>query len=255
MLQRPLYQFIWNQFCDWYIEFTKPILTGTNAAEKKATQLVMAQMLNRIVRLLHPFCPFITEEIYAKLPIKGEACIIDQYPTLENDKSFLALGNKNAEHEIDIVKEVITAIRNIRGENRISPAVKLSIRLGVEQDHVQKILSSNKTALMNLGRLENCEIGLDGDLMKCAVSQIVVEGDKVKIIIPLDGLVDFNEEIKRIQKTVEKLEKDVSTLNAKLSNEKFVANADEEVIANDRILLAQSKEQIIAMKEALVRFQ
>jgi valyl-tRNA synthetase len=250
-----LYQFIWNQFCDWYIEFTKPILTGTNADEKKATQLVMAQMLNRIVRLLHPFCPFITEEIYAKLPIKGEACIIDQYPTIDNDKSFLALGNKSAEHEIDIVKEVITAIRNIRGENRISPAVKLSIRLGVEQDHVQKILSSNRTALMNLGRLENCEIGLDGDLMKCAVSQIVVNGDKVKIIIPLDGLVDFNEEIKRIQKTVEKLEKDVSTLNAKLSNEKFVANADEDVITNDRILLAQSKEQITAMKEALVRFQ
>ncbi len=250
-----LYQFIWNQFCDWYIEFTKPILTGSDANEKKATQLVMAQMLNRIVRLLHPFCPFITEEIYSKLPIKNEACIIDQYPTIENDKSFLALGNKQAEHEIDVVKEVITAIRNIRGENRISPAIKLSVRLGIDQDNVQKILSGNKTALMTLGRLEKCDIGLDGDLMKCAVSTIVVSGDKVKIIIPLEGLVDFNEEIKRIQKTIEKLEKDVSVLNAKLSNEKFVANADEDVIANDRILMAQSKDQIISMQESLTRFQ
>jgi valyl-tRNA synthetase len=249
-----LYQFIWNQFCDWYIEFTKPILTGQNLDEKKATQLVMAQMLNRIVRLLHPFCPFITEEIYSKLPIKNEACIIDQYPTIENDKLFLSLGNKQAEHEIDVIKEVITAIRNIRGENRISPAIKLSVRLGIDQDNVQKILSSNKTALMTLGRLEKCDIGEDGDLMKCAVSTIVVNGDKVKIIIPLEGLVDFNEEIKRIQKTIEKLEKDVSVLNAKLSNEKFVANADEDVIANDRLLMAQSKEQIISMQESLKRF-
>jgi valyl-tRNA synthetase len=250
-----LYQFIWNQFCDWYIEFTKPILMGTNADQKKATQLVMAQMLNRIVRLLHPFCPFITEEIYSKLPIKNEACIIDQYPTIENDKSFLAIGNKQAEHEIDIVKEVITAIRNIRGENRISPAIKLSVRLGSDQDNVQKILNNNKTALMTLGRLQNCDIGVEGNLMKCAVSTIVVAGDKVKIIIPLEGLVDFNEEIKRIQKTIEKLEKDVSVLNVKLSNEKFVANADEDVIANDRVLMAQSKDQIISMKESLVRFQ
>jgi valyl-tRNA synthetase len=114
---------------------------------------------------------------------------------------------------------------------------------------------TNKTALMTLGRLEKCDIGADGDLMKCAVSTIVVAGDKVKIIIPLEGLVDFNEEIKRIQKTIEKLEKDVAVLSIKLSNEKFVANADEDVIANDRILMAQSKEQVISMKESLIRFQ
>lgn len=250
-----LYHFIWNQFCDWYIEFTKPIMIGQNIQEKQATQLVMAQVLNRIVRLLHPFCPFITEEIYAKLPIKNQACIIDQYPTPLNDKELLALASTQAELEVDIVKEVITAIRNIRGENRISPALKLNVRLGTQQDETQKILSSNRTAIMTLGRLENLEIGSEGNLAKCAVSPIAVGDARAQVIIPLEGLVDFNEEIKRIQKTIEKLEKDVNLLSGKLSNEKFVANADEEVIANDRMLLQQSKEQIIAMKSALERFQ
>jgi valyl-tRNA synthetase len=250
-----LYQFIWNQFCDWYIEFTKPIMTGGNADEKYATQMVMAQVLNRIVRLLHPFCPFITEEIYGILPIKNEACIVDRYPTPDNDGAFLALANSQAEIEIDIVKEVITAIRNIRGENRISPAVKLNIRFGVNQAEVQKILSHNRSAISTLARLEHIDIGEDGNLMKCAVAPVAVGDNRVKVIIPLEGLVDFNEEIKRIQKTIEKLEKDVHMLSNKLSNEKFIQNADEDVVAADRLLLMQSKEQVVSLKEALTRFQ
>ncbi|MCM2354811.1 MAG: valine--tRNA ligase [Pseudobdellovibrio sp.] len=250
-----LYHFIWNEFCDWYIEFSKPIMQSTNLEEKRATQLVMAQVLNRMIRLLHPFCPFITEEIYAKLPLKGEACIIDQYPTTANDKELLALGNKKSEHEIDIVKEVITAIRNIRGENRISPATKLTVRLGVTEASVQKTLSENRTAIMTIGRLENLDIGADGNLIKCAVAPVSVREAQVKVIIPLEGLVDFGEELKRIQKTIEKLDKDINLLTNKLSNEKFVANADEDVIAADRQLLAQSKVQIVSLKEALTRFQ
>lgn len=250
-----LYQFIWNQFCDWYIEFTKPILNGTNAAEKAATQLVIAQVLNRIMRLLHPFAPFITEEIYQKLPIRGEACVIDQYPNIRNDKEFLGLGSEQAALEIDIVKEVITAIRNIRGENRISPAVKLKIRLGVTNDQTQKILGNNRTALMTMGRLEDMEIGPEGDMMKCAVAPVVVKEASVKVIIPLEGLVDFEEEVRRINKSIEKLTKDIGMLTGKLSNEKFVANADEDVVAADRALLAQSKIQLESLREALTRFQ
>ncbi|MNK98370.1 Valine--tRNA ligase [compost metagenome] len=249
-----LYQFIWNQFCDWYIEFTKPIMNGTNAEEKAATQLVIAQVLNRITRLLHPFCPFISEELYQKLPIRGAACIVDQYPNIRNDKDFLALGSTQAAFEIDVVKEVITAMRNIRGENRISPAIKLKVRLGASGD-VQKVLNDNRTALMNMGRLEALDIGADGDLMKCAVTSVIVKDASVKVIIPLEGLVDFDEEVKRINKTMEKLQKDISSLTGRLSNEKFVANADEEVVAADRALLAQSKVQLESLRESLMRFQ
>ncbi len=250
-----LYQFVWYQFCDWYIEFTKPIMNGTNAEEKAATQLVIAQVLNRIMRLMHPFTPFITEEIYSKLPIRGTACIVDQYPTVRNDREWLSLGSAQAAHEIDLVKEVISAIRNIRGENRISPAVKINVRLGVQHDSVQKILGNNKSALTTMGRLENLEIGNEGNLAKCAVSTVVVGDATVKVIIPLEGLVDFDEEVKRVEKAIEKLQKDISTLSTKLSNEKFIANADEDVVAADRVLLEQSKIQIESLKEALVRFK
>ena len=250
-----LYQFIWNQFCDWYIEFTKPIMSSAPPEEKQATQLVMAQVLNRTIRMLHPFCPFLTEEIYSNLPLKSTACITDVYPTVENDRDLLAFASVEAELQIDLTKEVITAIRNIRGENRISPAVKLKIRLGVTEAEVQKILSYNRSAIMTLARLESMEVGSDGDLTKCAVTPIAIGDARVKVIIPLDGLVDFNEEIKRIQKTLEKLDKDVSLLTNKLSNEKFVQNADPDIIAADRVLLKQANEQVISLRDSLTRFQ
>lgn len=249
-----LYQFVWYEFCDWYIEFSKPILNGTHLEERKATQLVMAQVLNRMIRLLHPFVPFISEEIYQKLPIKGQACIIDSYPNPRNDKDFLALGSEQSALEIDLVKEVITAIRNIRGENRISPAVKINVRLGISDESAQKILSSNRSAITTLGRIENLDIGAEGNLNKCAVAPVVVKDLHVKVVIPLEGLVDFNEEIKRIQKSIEKIQKDITSLNGRLSNEKFLANADEDVVAADKLLLEQSKQQLIALQDALVRF-
>lgn len=250
-----LYHFIWGQFCDWYIEFIKPVLTGDRVDERQATQMVMAQVLNRITRLLHPFCPFISEEIYQKLPIKGDACIIDAYPHPRTDREFLALGSSQAAFEVDLVKETISAIRNIRGENRITPGTRIKVRFGVTDADAQKILSANKEALMVMGRLESIEIGDPGSLVKCAVAPVAVKDCHVQVVIPLEGLVDFNEEVKRIQKTIEKLEKDISLLSNKLSNEKFVANADEEVVAADRLLLAQSKTRISSLREALVRFQ
>ena len=165
------------------------------------------------------------------------------------------MASDQAALEIDIVKEVITAIRNIRGENRISPAVKLNVRLGVTNDSVQKILGNNRTALMTMARLESMEVGEEGNLMKCAVAPVSVGEAQVKVIIPLEGLVDFDEELKRINKSIEKLTKDIGILSGKLSNEKFVANADEDVIAADRALLAQSKVQLDSLRDALTRFQ
>lgn len=250
-----LYHFVWNEFCDWYIEFSKSILAGNNANERSATQMVIAQVLNRVMRLLHPFCPFITEELYSKLPIRGEACITDHYPTIKRDKDLLALGNEAAALEVDIVKEVITAVRNIRGENRISPAVKINMRIAINDERMQKILTANRSAIIALARIENLQIGEEGDLNKCAVASIEVNDLSCKVIIPLEGLVDFNEEIKRLNKVSEKLQKDIQTLTAKLSNEKFLANADEDVVAQDKLLLESSKKQLIACNEALLRFK
>ena len=150
-----VYTFVWNVFCDWYLEFTKPVFQQDgDSAEKKATQLVLAHVLNRIVRLMHPFAPFITEEIYQKLPLRGDALIIDTYPTPKNDKAFLALGSEEVAVELDLVREVILAIRNIRGENRIKPGLKIAMRLAPMDDKSQKILGANKTSIMTMARLE-----------------------------------------------------------------------------------------------------
>lgn len=250
-----LYQFIWNEFCDWYIEFSKPILSGPPSDERTATQMVLAQTLNRMLRLLHPFCPFITEELYQKLPIKGAACIVDQFPNIRIDKDLLDLSSATAAKEIDLIKEVITAIRNIRGENRISPAEKLKMRVSVMDEKTQKIIGENKATIQSIARVEITEIGNEGNLSKCAVNAATTPDFQAKVIIPLEGLVDFDEEIKRITKTIEKLQKDIGVLNGKLTNEKFLANADEDVIQNDKLLLEQSKIQIQSLQDALLRFK
>jgi valyl-tRNA synthetase len=109
----------------------------------------------------------------------------------------------------------------------------------VQDEKIQKILGNNKAALINLGRIEDMQIGEAGSLARCAVAPVNVKETSVQVIIPLEGLVDFNEEIKRIQKQIEKLQKDISLLTGKLSNEKFIANAEEDVIQADRLLLEQ----------------
>jgi valyl-tRNA synthetase len=207
------------------------------------------------MRLLHPFAPFITEELYQKLPIKSAACIVDAYPTTMKDREFLALGNEAAALEIDLTKEVITAIRNIRGENRISPAIKIKVRLAPSDDKTQKILGNNLSAITTLGRTESLEIGPEGSLSKCAMAPVAINDARVKVIIPLEGLVDLDEEIKRIQKQIEKLTKDIGGLSGRLSNENFVKNAAEDVVEADRQLLVQSKAQSQSLMEALARLQ
>lgn len=250
-----IYHFVWHEFCDWYIEFIKPIMSEGKPEEKKATQLVLAQTLNRIMRLLHPFAPFITEELYQKLPIKGKACIIDDYPTEEVDREWLQCSHAQAAFEIDLVKETISAIRNIRGENRIKPGEKITVRLSPQDELAQKILGANRTAVEVLGRIGQLQIGEEGNLAKCAVAPVQVGSSKVKVIVPLEGLVDIEEEIKRVEKTIEKLKKDIMGLNGRLTNDNFIKNAAEDVVEADRATLAQAKSQLASLEEAILRLK
>ncbi|MEY4617227.1 MAG: hypothetical protein RJB66_2187 [Pseudomonadota bacterium] len=250
-----IYHFVWHEFCDWYIEFIKPIMSEGKPEEKKATQLVLAQTLNRVMRLLHPFAPFITEELYQKLPIKGKACITDDYPTDDNDREWLNLSHAQAAFEIDLVKETISAIRNIRGENRIKPGEKITVRLAPQDEAAQKILGSNRTAIEVLGRIGDLSIGNEGNLSKCALAPVNVGSSKLKVIVPLEGLVDIEEEIKRVEKTIEKLKKDVLGLNGRLNNENFIKNAAEDVVEADKATLQQAKSQLAALEEAILRLK
>lgn len=248
-----IYDFTWNEFCDWYLELIKPIVYGDKQTEKEATQLVLAQTLNRIVRMLHPIAPFITEEIYQKLPIKKEACIIDQYPTVRNDKEWLSVGNEQTAKELDLVIQVITAIRNIRGENRIKPGEKLNVRLIPHDAESQKILQSNRPYIENLARLAACEISSDGNLSKCAVTPVRMQGLSVDVVVYLEGFVDLAEEKKRIQKAIEKFQKDRAGIVGRLNNENFVKNAPPEVIAHDQAQLNELAGKIAALEQSLIR--
>jgi valyl-tRNA synthetase len=248
-----LYSFVWHTFCDWYLEFIKPVMLGEDSKEKQATQLVLCHLLNRMMRLLHPFTPFISEEIFQKLPLRSEALIVDQYPTPINDKAFLSLGSEEKALELDLVRDVITALRNIRGENRIKPGVKIPARLAPTDDKGQKILGNNKSAIMTLARLESCEIGPSGNLAKCAVQPVQTKDIKVDVIVPLEGLVDIDEEVKRINKSLEKLQKDLQSLVRRMGDQTFLANAPEEIVSQGKIQMEEAKSQIGTLESALAR--
>lgn len=248
-----IYDFVWHQFCDWYLELIKPIVYGEKLAEKRATQLVLAQTLNRIMRLLHPFAPFISEEIYQKLPIKNSACIVDSYPSIKNDRDWIALGSEQMAKELDLVISAISAIRTIRGENRIKPGEKLRVRLSPLDSEAKKILEQNQTYITSLARLESCEISKEGSLSKCAVIPIRENNMAVDVIVYLEGFVDLAEERKRIEKAIEKNEKESAGLKGRLSNAEFVRNAPPEVVEQGRATLAELAEKMTSLNEALKR--
>lgn len=250
-----IYSFVWNDVCDWYLEYVKPVIYGPASPERTATQLVLAQTLNRMMRFLHPFAPFITEELYAKLPIKSEALIVEAYPSLRNEKAWFALGNKEAAFEMDLIKEVITAVRNIRGENQIKVSDQIKVRLAPLDDRIQKILGANKVVIMRIARLSECEIAEAGNLQKCALSPVRIGEAGVDVIVPLEGLVDIEEEVKRIHKNLEKINKDLNMLNGKLSNQNYVKNAPEDIVNADKALVEQLTAQRLKMQDALTRLQ
>jgi valyl-tRNA synthetase len=248
-----IYSFVWHDFCDWYLEFSKPTLYSKDTQAKQSTQLVLAQTLNRIVRLLHPFAPFITEEIYSKLPIRGEACVIAQYPTPVEDEQWLSLASESAAFEMELVKEVITAVRNIRGENSIKPGHKINVFLSPGDDRSQKILGKNRSEIVRLAQLDQCEIVARESLKKCAFAPIRMGESQVDVIVPLEGLVDIEKEVQRLNKQIEKIEKDVAKLSSKLSNKKFLENAPEDVVEADRDLLSAITAQVEELKASRQR--
>ncbi len=250
-----IYSFVWYEFCDWYLEFLKPIINGPPSVERTQSQMTLALVLNRILRLLHPLAPFISEELYQKLPIKSTACIIDRYPNVRNDKEFLQLGSSEALNEIDLIKQVIIAIRNIKGENKIKSDAPLKTRLIPSDGEVQKIIGRNKQTILTLARIENLDVNEDRNYSKCAVTTVAIKEMQVDVVIPLEGVVDLQEEIKRIQKLIEKNGKDVSILTGKLGDEKFRARASEDVIQADELLLKEAQVKLKTLSDSLARLQ
>ncbi|MBT4897877.1 MAG: valine--tRNA ligase, partial [Nitrospina sp.] len=219
-----VYKFIWNEYCDWYIELVKSRLT-VEGPEKKVAQNVLLHVLEASLKLLHPFMPFITEEIWQKLPKTGDSIMVSTFPEFKADRS-----DAKVEETMGKVMEVITGVRNIRGEMNLNPGLKLNALIKTSRADLEVTLKEHAGFIRELARVDQITIGSDIEKPEVSASSVLGEMD---LIIPLAGMMDFEEEKNRIEKELKKIEKDLIFLDKKLSNPNFVKKAPAEVIEKD----------------------
>ncbi len=245
-----VYEFTWNQFCDWYLELTKPVLNNdaSTEAEKRGTRHTLINVLESLLRLLHPLMPFITDTIWQRVvPLsalkveEGASIMVQAFPEVDaakQDDKVLA--------DIEWVKKFIVGIRNIRGEMDISPNKPLNALLKNVSDEDARRLDAAKAFLDKLSKLETVTILKDGEEAPASATALVGE---MEILIPMAGLIDKDAELARITKAMEKIEKDVSRTRGKLGNEKFVSNAPEAVIEKERAKLEEGETALAKLTE------
>lgn len=253
LVSQAIYDFFWNEYCDWYLELSKPVLWDDKASEaqKNATRYTLLNVLEQSLRMLHPLMPFITEEIWQKaaplLGLAGDTIMLQPYPATDSASIDTAV-----DREIEWLKGVIIAIRNIRGELNISPAKNITVLLarGTEED--QGFLAANTQYLIKLAKLESVS-WLDGeDTAPPASMQVVGE---MEVLVPLAGLVDIDAELGRLDKEKDKLEKEIARLNGKLGNARFVENAPAEVVAGEREKLSNAENTLNQLLEQVSKLQ
>ncbi|KAF0123402.1 MAG: valyl-tRNA synthetase, partial [bacterium] len=243
-----LYQFVWHEFCDWYIELIKPYLFDKADSKLRLnTQHVLLGILNRVLCLLHPFMPFITEEIWSKLPNSKGSITVHQYP-----KSDSNLIDEKAEAEMNLIIDIVGNIRNVRGEMNIPPATKIETFLYTEDQETYDKLERNKDHIKNLAKIGTLSISSNKKEYKSSATAVV---DKVEIFVPLKGIIDFYEEEKRLKKESDKIEKKLMLLNKKLSNEDFLSKAPPHVIEDERIENINLIEKKRKFEEGIQRMQ
>lgn len=226
---RRLYDFFWSEFCDWYLELVKPRLYGEPAADpldKRVAQGTLCSVLDTALRLLHPFMPFITEEIWQKLPGAGESLMIASWPELADD-----LIDEEAEREVEALKGAVTAIRTVRSELKLAPSAKIWAMATAADEKSLLAFQTGKPLIMRLGGLDVLEIA--PGLERPPQSAIVVVED-VEIFVPLAGLVDIAMEVERLRKDLAALDKEAEKLDLKLANDNFIERAPVEVVEKEK---------------------
>ncbi len=252
LASQTLFEFIKNQYCDWYIELTKPVLFDDDADPKQLqnTRYTLIHVLEQVLRLAHPIMPFITESIWQKVKvpagIDADSIMLEAYPQADTAKQ-----NTQAEATIEWIKAVIVSVRNLRGELGISPSRALSIFLADVSDLDKDYLNGNLTYLKRLAKLESIEL-LKADEDE-PLSAIQLVGD-MRVLLPLEGLVDLEKEKVRLEKNIAKLSKEFSKIQGKLSNERFVANAPADVVQKEQEKLGDLEQSLDAMKKQLALF-
>lgn len=238
-----VYQFIWGTFCDWYIELIKPIFYGENADEIKEIRAVTAWTLDRILVMLHPFMPFITEELWDNLTIRSGKLIHAAWPTDETVNG----ADKN---EIDRAIDIISAIRSLRASMNLPAGAKLHAFVKDAAAETLSVVERQKALICKLARLEELDALGNREVTKDMVQTVSREA---AILIPLKGVVDFEAERARLQKELETLNKNLEGYSRKLNNESFVAKAPAAVVAEEKRRQAEAQENKAKIEEALAR--
>ncbi|KRG13325.1 valine--tRNA ligase [Virgibacillus soli] len=223
---RALYNFIWDDFCDWYIEMAKLPLYGEDETAKKMTRSVLAHVLDQTLRLLHPFMPFITEEIWQHLPHKGESITVSQWPTVDTRYT-----DHEAANEMKLLMDIIRSVRNIRAEVNTPMSKQIKLLLKAKDEKILTALENNKKYIEKFCNPQNLELGTNIEMPEKAMSAVVTG---VELFLPLADLINIEEELARLQKEWNKWNKEVERVQKKLANERFVAKAPEAVVNEER---------------------
>jgi len=242
---RVIYEFVWDEFCDWYIEMIKPCLYGKEAdLSRKTAQSVLARVLRQTMELLHPFMPFITEEIWQHLPHTGQTVMLAVWNS--GDEKWI---DEEAEHDMAVISEVIKAIRNLRSEMNVPPGKKAEAILLAQDQDVLRTLEKGRAYIMNLASLSELNVQVTQPEKPQQAVAAIVSG--VEVYLPLKGLIDLEKELARLEKELANLEKEISRLNIKLSNEGFLAKAPVGVVEKEREKLRDYEQKKAAVLERI----
>lgn len=238
-----LYHFIWDEYCDWYIEMTKEVLQGEDEAAKKTARSILAYVLDNILRLLHPIMPFVTEEIWQNAPHEGESIVVAEYPIA--DEAFM---NHEAETAMDKLIGLIRGVRNIRNEMNTPLSKKVPMQINVNDDATENIFTANKAYIVRFCNPETLEIGQNIETTEEAVTAIISGGE---VRMPLAGLIKLEDEILRLEGEAAKLEKEVDRVVKKLGNERFVSKAPDAVVEGERAKEKDYREKLATVNERI----
>ena len=247
------YEFIWNEYCDWYLELSKPVLYGDDYsdAQKRGTRRTLIRVLEATLRLAHPFMPYITEEIWQRIApmagTTGETMMLAPWPKSESDKLDL-----EAEQDVQWLKAVITAVRNIRGEMRIPLGKELEVYLHNGSATDQQRLENNRTFLGKLARLSAITWLTPEQSAPPSATQLVGE---MEILVPMAGLIDKDAEIERLGKEIDKLKKEVQRAEGKLKNPRFADNAPADVVQKERDKVTEYRSSLARFEEQLEKIK
>ena len=240
---RYLYNFIWDDFCDWYIEMSKEVLYGEDEVQKQMTRSILVHTLDNIMRLIHPIMPFVSEAIWEKIPHQGDSIVVAPYPV--KDDSMI---DTKAADGMEVLKELIRSVRNIRSEVNTPMSKTITLLIKTTDSSVEEFLKENTSYIERFCNPEELEISPSIEAPELAMSAVITGAE---IYLPLADLINIDEEIVRLEKELDKWTKEVKMVQGKLSNERFVSGAPEAVVAAEREKEKDYLEKQAAVKERI----